>query len=122
MKKGFSLIEMIISIGIITLLSSLTFFAIKNTKPTYADPYENIREIISNATNLFLNSNSGIDYKNKLYLNKIVEINSNILISEGILEESYFVENLGKEKNVENIEIIIILDEEGFLSYSINIV
>ena len=122
MKKGFSLIELIISVGIISIVSVLTFFAFRTTKTSYADPYENIRVIISDATNVFLNSNTGGYYKNELYLNKEVTINTDFLISEGLIEESYYIENLCEEKNINNIEIIVSLDEEGYMNYSINIV
>ena len=122
MKKGFSLIELIISIGIISIISGLTFFALKGTNISYADPYENIRLIISDATRIFLNSNVGIDYKNELHMKKEIIINTNFLINEGLIEESYYIENIGEVKNIENCEIIVSIDEEGFINYSINIV
>lgn len=121
MKEGFSLVELIISIGLISVITLFAVVSIKKINPTYADPYEDMRSHIANATNLYLNTNSGLDYKTKLYSDKSVSINSNYLIEEGLLEENYFVENINENKNTENLTIIITLDEEGFMNYSINI-
>ena len=122
MKKGFSLVELIVSVGLISIIFTFSFIAIKNTNTTYADPYEDLRIIISDATNLFLNTNAGIDYKNKLYEKGSVNLNSSILINEGLLIEEYYVKNIKDNISVENLEIIVTLDNEGFLNYSINIV
>ena len=122
MKKGFSLVEIIISISLISIIGILGLVVLKKAEPTYADPYENIRKIIGDASNVFLNSNRGIDYKEKLYKNKTVIINTNDLIKEGLLAESYFIDNINENKNVTNLEIVVLLDEEGFINYSINIV
>ena len=121
MKKGFSLIELIISVSLLSLVGTFAFFVIKKAEPTYADPYEDLRKTISDATNLYLNSNAGVSFKEELYNNRKLTINSDKLIQEGLLEESYFVKNINEEKKVNNIEIIIILDEEGFIKYAINI-
>ena len=121
MKRGFSLIELIISISLISVVFVFSFVAIKNIDTTYVDPYEEIRTIISDATNLYLNTNVGIDVKNKLYKDGIVTINTNALISEGLLNEEYFVNNTNENLNVENLVINVSLDSEGFLNYTINI-
>jgi len=122
MKRGFSLVETIISISLVSVVALFALVIIKKTEPTYADPYENIRIILSDATNLFLNTTAGIDYREKLYLEKKVVLNTNILIQEGLIEESYFVDNINENKNVENIEIIVLIDEEGLQNYSINMI
>jgi len=122
MKKGFSLVEVIISISLVSVVAVFALVIIKKAEPTYADPYENVRMIISDATNLFLNTNAGIDYKDELYEKKMIVINTNTLIQEGLIEENYFVENINENKNVENLEIIVTIDEEGFINYSINMV
>lgn len=122
MKKGFSLVEVIISISLVSVVALFALVIIKKAEPTYADPYESVRIIISDATNLFLNTNAGIDYKEELYNNKEIIINTNTLIQEGLIEETYFVENINENKNVENLEIIVTIDDEGFINYSINMV
>ncbi len=122
MKKGFSLGEIIISISLLSVVFVFTMFIIKKSEPTYADPYESIRSVISDATNVFLNSNIGNYYKNELYKNGEILISTNELISEGLLEESYFVGNINEEKEVKDIDIIVSLGDEGFMNYTINIV
>lgn len=121
MKKGFSLVEVIISISLVSLVALFALVIIKKAEPTYADPYENIRTILSDATNLFLNTTAGTDYRETLYSKKELIFSTNILIQEGIIEESYFVENINEKKSVKNIDIIVVIDDEGFLNYSINL-
>lgn len=122
MKKGFSLVEIIISISLVSAVALFALVIIKKAEPTYADPYENIRTILSDATNLFLNTTAGIDYRETLYSEKELMFNTNILIQAGLIEESYFVENTNENKSVKNIEIVITLDDEGLQNYSINII
>ena len=121
MKKGFSLVEIIISISLVSVVALFALVIIKKAEPTYADPYENVRTILSDATNLFLNTTAGTDYKETLYSKKELIFNTNILIQEGIIEENYFVENINENISVKNIEIIVAIDEEGFINYSINL-
>lgn len=121
MKKGFSLAEIIISISLVSVVALFALVIIKKAEPTYADPYENIRTILSDATNLFLNTTAGTDYREILYSKKELIFNTDILIKEGLIEESYFVENINENKSVKNIEIIVAIDDEGFLNYSINL-
>ena len=121
MKKGFSLVEVIISISLVSVVALSALVIIKKAEPSYADPYENIRTILSDATNLFLNTTAGTDYRETLYLEKELIFSTNILIQEGLIEESYFVENTNENKNVKNIDIIVVIDDEGFLNYSINL-
>jgi len=122
MKKGFSLVEIIISISLVSAVALFALVIIKKAEPTYADPYENIRTILSDATNLFLNTTAGTDYRETLYSEKELMLNTNILIQAGLIEESYFVENTNENKSVKNIEIVITLDDEGLQNYSINII
>lgn len=119
MKKGFSLVELIISVGLISLVLVFSLFVVKTTDTSYADPYEELRKTISDATYLFLNLNKGEDYKNELYENNYVSINTNLLIAEGLLEEVYYVENINDNKNLKNIPINITLDSEGLINYLI---
>ena len=121
MKKGFSLIEMIISFTLLSLVSIFTFLIIKKAEPTYADPYEELRLLISDATNVYLNSTIGYELKEELYEKKEISLNSNLLIQEGLIEDNYFLKNLGERKDLRNIEMIISIDDEGFINYSINI-
>lgn len=121
MKKGFSLVEMIVSVGLISVVFVFSFLIFKTPNTSYADPYQDLRKTISDATNLFLNLNEGLNYKNELYENGYVSLNTNLLINEGLLEEVYYVENINDNKNVENISINLSLDSEGFINYTINI-
>ena len=121
MRKGFSLIEMIISITLLSLVGIFSFFVIKKAELTYADPYEELRLLISDATNVYLNSTNGYELKEELYDMKKISLNSNLLIQEGLIEDNYFLKNLGERKDLKNIEIIISVDDEGFINYSINI-
>ena len=121
MQKGFSLIELIISIGLISIIFLFSFTVIRGVNTTYADPYEELRSLIADAAYLYLNTN-GNNYRDKLYENGSVTLNSNMLIEEGLLENEYYVSNIKENKNVENFTIIVTLDREGFINYSINIV
>ena len=120
MKKGFSLIEIIISISLLSVIFVVSMFIIKKTNVSYADPYEEIRIMISDATNIYLNLNN--DKKDLLYKDKKLIINSNELIQEGLIEDKYYLKSIRETKVLQNIEIIILIDEEGLLNYSINIV
>lgn len=120
MKKGFTLVELIVSIALITIISFSVLF-LRKLEPTYADPYENIRQIVADASSIFLNLNVGYDYKKELETNHYLEINTDLLIEEGLLEETYYVDNLNENLDMKNIVIIISKDEEGFLDYAINI-
>ena len=121
MKKAFTLIELIISISLISLISTLGMFALKKSDVSYADPYLDVRSYIIDATNVFLSTNAGIDYKNELNNKKQITIKSNILITEGLIDENYYVKTINEEKNLKDIDIIITLDEDGFTNYTLNI-
>ena len=121
MKKAFSLIELIITVSLLSVVFIFTFLVIKKSEPTYADPYEDVRLLISDATSVYLNSNIGLEFKKNLYDNGKIIINSNSLIQEGLLEESYFLKNINQNIDLKNVEIIVLLDGEGFINYSINI-
>lgn len=120
MKKGFTLVELIISISLIVGVGALVLVLFNNIKPTYADSYENLRNVIADATNVYLNTVGSSD-KEKLNKDKYITLNSNVLIENGLLPESYFVENLGENIDVYNIEINVYQMEDGLLNYSINI-
>lgn len=120
MKKGFSLVEIIISISLLSVIFVFSMLIIKKTDTSYADPYEEIRLLISDAANIYLNLND--DKKEKLYSNKKLVINSNELIKEGLIVDNYYLSNINETKDLQNIEIIILIDDEGLINYSINIV
>lgn len=120
MKKGFSLVEIIISLSLISVVFLFAIVIIKKSDITYADPYESLRKDLSLATELYFNT-SGISKKDELYQNGEVIINSNVLIENGFLDENYYVENTKESKNLQNIDIIVSLDEEGFMNFEINL-
>lgn len=119
MKKGFSLVEIIVSLSLLSVIFLFALVIIKKSDITYADPYENLRKDVSLATELYFNTN-GISKKEELYQNGKVIINSNVLIENGFLDENYYVENTKESKDLQNIDISVSLDDEGFMNFEIN--
>ena len=121
MKKGYTLVEVIISISLVAVISTLTLVLFKNIKPTYADVYESLRQTIADSTKVYLNINAGSELKNRLMNEGSVELNTNDLIGEGLLDESYYVTALDEDVDVKNIPINVSIDDEGLFVYDINL-
>lgn len=120
MKKGFTIVELIISLSLVSVISLFVLFIVKNASTTYADPYENVRLVISDAIKVYLNTD-GVAEKNKLYEQGNIVINTNILIQEGLLDETCYVENIKENKSLQNIDISVSLDSEGFMIFDVNL-
>lgn len=120
MKKGFSIIELIISLSLVSVISLFVLFIVRNASTTYADPYENVRLIISDAIKVYLNTD-GIEDKNRLNNSGSIVINTNSLIEIGLLEENCYVENTKENKNLQNIDVIVTIDDDGFIQIKANL-
>lgn len=69
MRRGFTLVEIIISIGLIVLIGTISIFSFNLiNKHNKEKTLESMSETIFNAVNVYLESNS--DIKNQLYNNK----------------------------------------------------
>lgn len=120
MKKGFTLVELIISISLITIISLSSIMIFRNVKTSYADPYESLRKTIADATLIYLNT-VDTELKEELDLNNEVFLNTNLLINEGLLQDKYYVENINKNVLITDIEVRVFKDKEGFVNYNIDI-
>lgn len=120
MKKGFSIIELIISLSLVSVISLFVLIIVRNASTTYADPYENVRLIISDAIKVYLNTD-GIEEKNRLNNSGSIVINTNSLIETGLLEENCYVKNTKENKNLQNIDVIVTIDADGFIQIEANL-
>lgn len=120
MKKGFTLVELIICISLITIISLSSIMIFRNVKTSYADPYESLRKTIADATSVYMNT-IDTELKEELDLNNEVFLSTNLLINEGLLQEKYYVENINKNILVSDVRIRVFKDEEGFINYNIDI-
>lgn len=100
MKKGFTLIEIIISISLLLFISiSITFFVLKNNE----NDLTSIEKEIASAANLFLSLE--YDKNSNTYLSGIqsggkgIYLNIDTLVSKGYLDEK-IIESLEKETKI----------------------
>lgn len=105
MKKGFTLVELIISISLILIISSsVTFFVLKNKDSDLTK----IEKEIANAANLYLSLEK--DENSYSYLNGIqkggkgVYLNINTLVSSGYLDKS-ILDELEEETTINRTEL-----------------
>ena len=69
MKKGFTIVEIILSIGLVVVIGSISIFSFNIIKKNNKEKtLESMSETIFNAVNIYLESNT--DIKNQLYKNK----------------------------------------------------
>lgn len=89
MKKGFTIVELIISISIVLIVGISTTFFIFNNKSN--KELENITKEILEAANLY--ANKEVDEKGKIYLNEVrsekkgIKIPLDNLVSKGYIKE-----------------------------------
>ena len=88
MKKGFTLIELIITIGLIALVGTVI---VSNLSSTYTkqqeQQYENFKNTLENAACTYINLNVGASIKNTCRSTGSCNVTAKMLLEEGLVTE-----------------------------------
>ena len=120
-KNGFTIIELV---TIISLLSIFLVIAIpkinSSIKESRADQLEEVREMVANATEVYLSANCGKNAYQKLILDDEVKIFLNSISDCGLIESEIYNPVAGNYFDINNEYIIVKIDEVGFKDYELS--
>jgi len=120
-KRGFTLIELLTVVAILSLLFVIAIPKINTAfKESKADQLQEIREMVAEATDVFLNYDCGKNTYDALKDNKEIKIYLNVMSDCGVIEEKIYNPVSGEYFNIDNEYIIVKLDEVGMINYELS--
>jgi len=103
MKKGFTMIELIITIGLITILGLVIVMNMgSNLSKNQEKQYEEFKHTLENAACVYIDLNVAKNLKNTCKTNKTCQVSVSNLLSNGLIEEQDYIcfsENILKERH-----------------------
>ena len=120
-RKGFTLIELLTVIAILSLILVISLPRINAAfKESRADQLLEVREMVADATDIYLNNRCGRDTYNRLIKNNEVLIYLNVLSNCGVIEDKIYNPMTEEYFDIDNEYIIARIDEVGMIDYELS--
>ncbi len=114
MKKGFTIVELIITIGLITLIGTVIVSNISsNLLREQEKQYEAFKKTLETAACVYIDRNVAKSIKATCKANRTCSIPVNDLLTNGLIEESDLKEPLSGQSIPNTKLIVITYDTEG---------
>ena len=108
MKKGFTMIELIITIVLITILGLVIVMNMgSNLSKNQEKQYEEFKHTLENAACVYIDLNVAKNLKNTCKTNKTCQVSVSNLLSNGLIEEQDLKDPTTNEKIAESTSIKI---------------
>jgi len=120
-NKGFTLIELLTVIAFLSIFMVITLPQINNSiKESRADQLDEVRETITKATDVFLNTSCGSSYYDKLVNNDEIKIYLNNISNCGLIDSMIYNPVADNYFDINNEYIIVKRDEVGMIEYDLS--
>ena len=120
-KNGFTLMELISVIALMSLLFVIMAPKINDAfKESKADQLEEVRQMVADATEIYLNSTCGRDVYNNLIKTEEVKIYLNVISECGLIKDKIYNPVSGDNFIIDNEYIIVKIDEVGMIEYELS--
>ena len=120
-KKGFTISELVTVIALLSIVMVVTIPKINSSiKESRADQLEEVREMVSNAVDVYLNTKCGSGAYNKLMNNNEIKIYLNSISDCGLIESKIYNPVADNYFDINNEYIIVKIDEVGFKDYELS--
>ena len=120
-ENGFTLIELITTIAVLSILFVVMAPKINNAfQESKADQLEEVREMVVSSTDVFLNNSCGKEVYTNLLEKEEVKIYLNILNECGLIENEIYNPVSGENFIIDDEYIIARIDEVGMIEYELS--
>ena len=120
-KKGFTISELITVIALLSIVMVITIPRINSSiKESRADQLEEVRKMVANATEVYLDTKCGMDAYNNLIENNEIIIYLNSMSECGLIESKIYNPIADNYFDINNEYIIVRIDEVGFKDYELS--
>ena len=120
-KKGFTLMDLITVISILSILFIIALPKINAAfKESRADQLEEVREMVADATKVYLNDNCGKQHMDILKTNGNVTIYLNSISDCGLIKDKVYNPVSGDYVNLNNAYVIANIDEVGYIDFKVS--
>jgi len=120
-KNGFTLMELISVIALMSLLFVIMAPKINDVfKESRADQLEEVRQMVVDATDVYLNNTCGRDVYNNLIKTEEVKIYLNVISECGLIEDKIYNPVSGDNFIIDNEYIVARIDEVGMIEYELS--
>lgn len=120
-KKGFTISELITVIALLSIVMVVTIPRINSSiKESRADQLEEVRKMVANATEVYLDTKCGMDAYNNLIENNEIIIYLNSMSECGLIESKIYNPIADNYFDINNEYIIVRIDEVGFKDYELS--
>lgn len=120
-KKGFTLIELLTVVAILSLLFVISLPKINAAfKESRADQLQEVREMVAEATEVYLYNSCGKDTYNTLIKKDEVKIYLNVISECGLIEDKIYNPVSGENFNIDDEYVIARIDEVGMIEYELS--
>ena len=120
-KNGFTVSELITVIALLSIVMVIAIPKINSSiKESRADQLEEVREMVANATEVYLNTKCGSDAYNKLIENNEITIYLNSISNCGLIDSKIYNPVADNYFDINNEYVIVKIDEVGFKDYELS--
>jgi len=120
-NKGFTLIELLTVISILSIAMVVMMPKINTAfKESKADQLEEVRVMVTDSANVYLNNYCGRDTYNLLIKKEEVKIYLNVISECGLLDEAIYNPMNGEYFDIDNEFVIAKIDEVGMIDYELS--
>lgn len=120
-KNGFTLTELITIIALLSIVMVVAIPKINTSiKESRADQLEEVREMVVNATEVYLNTKCGSNNYDKLIENDSIKIYLNSISDCGLIESNIYNPVADNYFDINNEYVIVKIDEVGMIDYELS--
>ena len=120
-KKGFTLIEIVTVIALLSIVGIITLPKINDAiKTSRADQLEEVRQEVVTATEVYLNSSCGSENYDRLIENDSIKIYLSSISDCGLIENKIYNPVSGDYFNIDNEYVDVVIDEVGMIDYTLS--
>ena len=120
-KKGFTLIELITVISLLSIVGVIMYPKINEAfKTSRADQLETVRQDVVSAVDVYLNSKCGKESYELLIDNDRVKVYLNNISDCGLIDSEIYNPVSGEYFDINNEYIVVYIDEVGLIEYELS--